>query len=298
MRIGASQLLARIALCVAVIGVCPACVDRALQAQVTPAQEQAAEQVIEAQWAAQAAQRHQQAEEQADEDKRELAADLASERANCSKSDTQNPDVIAACAHYAADKEIAANRPDPDLGHDAYSAYRDRLQDQALVEAFRLACSKSSGQSSDSCIAYRASKLIAEQCPDPNQDSTAHESCRRDLTVLAKVMMACMNHHDQSACIDIQDAIATAKRQQKEQAAQQKQAAQVVQAIQQEQALQIQEQAAVALQAQQEQARTLCYQQMTAPDSFQIESTGTGFQVTPYNRNDLAPLSAYWACGR
>ena len=81
------------------------------------------------------AQRHQQAEEQADEDKRELAADLASERANCSKSDTQNPDVIAACAHYAADKEIAANRPDPDLGDDAYSAYRDRLQDQALVEA-------------------------------------------------------------------------------------------------------------------------------------------------------------------
>ena len=87
-------------------------------------------------------------------------------------------------------------------------------------------------------------------------------------------MMACMNHHDQSACIDIQDAIATAKRQQKEQAAQQKQAAQVVQAIQQEQALQIQEQAAVALQAQQEQARTLCYQQMTAPDCFRSNRRG------------------------
>lgn len=237
MRISANHFLVRIALCLAVAVSCPSCVNRALQAQQQQAAEQAAEQAqIEAQ------QEETQRQAQADRDRRDLAANLAKERANCSKRHKQNPDVVGACAEYAVDKDIATHCPDPDMDHSAYLACREKLEDRADLDAFRRACSKSSSQTTDLCIAYAAEKLVVASCPDPDVDPSAHESCGRNLVTSAELVMACKNHHDQSACIDIRNRIDTAKRQQEEVG---KAQAQI-----QEQSAQIQEQAVLEQEAQ------------------------------------------------
>ncbi|MFZ1890379.1 MAG: hypothetical protein WAU33_20320 [Candidatus Binataceae bacterium] len=249
MRIGAGQLFARIVLCVAVIGVCPAC----------------------------------------------SVASRAQLACNPSTCGLIGPVACSKCGELQTQLALSTQQQPSSAGFDLQSqefqaqAARDQQELEAELAIRRSACKKSGAPHSDDCIKYLADTVIERNCTplvDPTASDEPFQNCSDRVQQAAELIIACANQDDQAACIDLQNRIATKKRQEQE-----------VQAVAQ---AQVQEQAVAALQAQaqaqREQARALCYQQMTAPDSFQIESMGTGFQVTPYNRNAVAPLSAYWAC--
>jgi hypothetical protein len=251
MRIGARQLLARIALCVALIGVCSAC----------------------------------------------SVASRAQLACNPSTCGLIGPVACSKCGELQTQLALATQQQPSSAGFDLQSqefqaqAARDQQELEAELAIRRSACKKSGAPHSDDCIKYLADTVIERNCAplvDPTSSDGPFRNCSDRVQQAAELIIACANQNDQAACIDLQNRIATKKRQEQE-----------VQAVAQ---AQIQEQAVAALQAQaqaqREQARALCYQQMMAPNRLELEPEyGGGYAVQSFG-NDLAPLEANWQCGR